>query len=82
MPRARKSVRRLLTLLATVSLLATVVTLFLARGISSALKMEAKLFSETSVHNRSTRRYIPEDSIIRNYLRENLKSYTNHELHQ
>jgi hypothetical protein len=32
--------------------------------IFSTLKMEAKCSSETSVHTRSTRRHIPEDSIL------------------
>jgi hypothetical protein len=41
----------------------------------STLKMEAILSSETSVHARSTRRHIPEDCILHNHRRENLKSY-------
>jgi hypothetical protein len=38
------------------------------------LKMEVIRSSETSVHIRTTRRYIPEDWSIRNYRCENLKS--------
>jgi hypothetical protein len=34
-------------------------TLFLARDISSTLKMEATHFSETSVYNKPARRHIP-----------------------
>jgi hypothetical protein len=42
----------------------------------SALKMEAIYSSETSVDfQRTTRRYIPVDSILRNHGCENLKSY-------
>jgi hypothetical protein len=41
----------------------------------STLKMEAIRSSETSVHTRSTRRYIPEDGILHSRRRENLKSY-------
>jgi hypothetical protein len=42
----------------------------------STMKMEAIRSSETSVHTRSTRRHIPEDSILHSHRRENLKSYT------
>jgi hypothetical protein len=42
----------------------------------STLKMEAIRSSETS-HTRSTRRHIPEDSILQSHPRENLKSYKN-----
>jgi hypothetical protein len=38
-------------------------TLFLARVISSTLKMEEARSSETSVYNKPTRRHIPEDGI-------------------
>jgi hypothetical protein len=38
--------------------------LFLVRGISSALKMEATRSSETSVYNKLTRRHIPDDGIL------------------
>jgi hypothetical protein len=41
----------------------------------SALKMEAIRSSETSVHTRSTRLHIPEDSILHSHHCENLKSY-------
>jgi hypothetical protein len=37
--------------------------------------MEAKRFSETSVHTRSTLRYISEDGILHSHRRENLKSF-------
>jgi hypothetical protein len=37
---------------------------FLARVISSTLKMEATRFSETSVCNKPTWRHIPEDGIL------------------
>jgi hypothetical protein len=37
--------------------------------------MEAILSSETLVHTGSTRRYIPEDSLLHGCRRENLKSY-------
>jgi hypothetical protein len=39
------------------------------------MKMEAIRSSETSVHTRFTRRRIPEDGILHNHRRENLKSY-------
>jgi hypothetical protein len=41
------------------------------------LNMEAIRSSETSVHTRSTRRHIPEDSILHSNHCENLKSYKN-----
>jgi hypothetical protein len=44
---------------------------------SSTLKMEAMCSSETSADfQRTTRRYIPEDSTLYNHHCENLKSYT------
>jgi hypothetical protein len=43
----------------------------------SALKMEPIRSSETSVHTRVTRRYIPENGILHSHRRENLKSYNN-----
>jgi hypothetical protein len=44
---------------------------------SSTLKMERIFSSETSVDfQRTTRRYIPEDSTLQNHPCENLKSYT------
>jgi hypothetical protein len=49
--------------------------LFLARVISSTLKMEGARSSETSVYNKPTWRHIPEERIIRSHRRENLKSY-------
>jgi hypothetical protein len=52
---------------------------FLARGFfflfSSTLKMEAIRSFETSVCAMSTQRHIPEDGILHNHSRENLKSY-------
>jgi hypothetical protein len=39
-------------------------TLFLAHVISCTLKMEATLSPETSVYNKSTRRYFPDDGIL------------------
>jgi hypothetical protein len=40
----------------------------------STLKMEATIYSETSVLTRSKRRHIPEDGIAHSYCREDLKS--------
>jgi hypothetical protein len=45
----------------------------------STLKMEAICSSETSVYIISIRRHIPEDGILHNHSRENLKSYTDYE---
>jgi hypothetical protein len=39
------------------------------------LMMAAIPYSETSVLTRGTRRHIPEDGILHNHRRENLKSY-------
>jgi hypothetical protein len=39
------------------------------------MMMEAALSSETSVYNKSTRRYIPKDGILHGLRRENLKSH-------
>jgi hypothetical protein len=51
-------------------------TLVSCSAYSSTLKMEAICSSETSVDfQRTTRRYIPEDSNIYNHRCENLKSY-------
>jgi hypothetical protein len=44
-------------------------------AILITLVMEAILSSETSVLTRTTRRNIPEDSIIHSHRRENLKCY-------
>jgi hypothetical protein len=41
----------------------------------STLKMETILYSETSVHTRSTRRHVPEDGILYSHLCENLRVY-------
>jgi hypothetical protein len=41
-----------------------------------ALMMEAIRSAEPSILIRATRRYIPEDGILHNHRRENLKSYT------
>jgi hypothetical protein len=51
-------------------------TLVYCSAYSSTLKMEAICSSETSVHiQRTTRRYIPEDSTLHNHRCEHLKSY-------
>jgi hypothetical protein len=42
---------------------------------SSALNMEGACSYETSVLTRPTRRHIPEEGILHNHRRENLKSY-------
>jgi hypothetical protein len=47
-------------------------------SILVALIMEAPSTSETSVLTRITRRNIPEDDILQNHRRENLKSNNNH----
>jgi hypothetical protein len=39
------------------------------------LMMKAIRYTETSVFTRATKRYIPEDVILRSYRREILKSY-------
>jgi hypothetical protein len=49
---------------------------YLARLIFSSLKKKAICFSETSVYfQRTTLRYIPEDSTLHNHRCENIKSY-------
>jgi hypothetical protein len=50
-------------------------TLFFARVLYFTLKMKERCSSETSVHNKPTRRHIPEDDILQNHSRENFKSY-------
>jgi hypothetical protein len=42
--------------------------------------MEETYSSETSVYNKPTRRYIPEDGIPHSHRHENLKSYKNDQL--
>jgi hypothetical protein len=49
-------------------------TLFLARVISSILKIDETRSSETSVYNKPTRRHIPEDGIAHSHRSESLKS--------
>jgi hypothetical protein len=49
-------------------------TLFLGRFLSFNLKIVAGCSSETFVHNKPTRRHIPEDGILQSHDRENLKS--------
>jgi hypothetical protein len=46
----------------------------------STLKTEAIRSTETSVHTRSIRRHIPDDSIPDSRRCENLKSYTTREI--
>jgi hypothetical protein len=46
-----------------------------SRRDSSALKMEAIRFSETSVLTKTTRRQTQEDDFLHSHRRENLKSY-------
>jgi hypothetical protein len=48
-----------------ISLLVTVLTPFLARVISSTLKMEATCTSETSVYNKPTHRAISQKSAVK-----------------
>jgi hypothetical protein len=50
-------------------------TLFLALGISSTLKLLSKRSSETSVYNKPSRRHIAEDGILHRHRRDNFKSY-------
>jgi hypothetical protein len=45
-----------------------------SRGISLTLRLEAIFFSETSVLKTTTRCHNPEESILRCYRRENIKS--------
>jgi hypothetical protein len=52
--------------------------LFLVHRIFVTL-MEARSSSETSVLTRATWRNIPEDTILHNHRRENLKSYKGHD---
>jgi hypothetical protein len=53
-----------------------IITLVSCSAYFSTLKMEAIYSSETSVDfQRTTRRYIPEDSTLHNHRSENLKSY-------
>jgi hypothetical protein len=55
----------------------------ICRWCSFNLKSIAICSSETSVHfQRTTRCYIPEDSILHNHQSENLKSYKSTVIHQ
>jgi hypothetical protein len=45
------------------------------RERGTSVKIKVILYSETSVHTRSTQRHIPEDSILPRHRCENLKSY-------
>jgi hypothetical protein len=64
------------TLMALFWVVAPCSLVVLAASIAIALMMEAARTSETLVNlYQTTRRYNPEDSHLRTYRRENLKSY-------